>query len=52
MSLSPKIDELRATISHANPDFVCIIETWLKYHIDSHVVGIAGYITLCGWTGK
>jgi hypothetical protein len=43
MSHSPKIDEIRATISHANPDFVCITETWLKDHIDSHVVGIAGY---------
>ena len=43
MSHSPKIDEIRATISHANPDFVCITETWLKDHIDSHVVGIAVY---------
>jgi exonuclease III len=43
MSHSPKIDEIRATISHANLDFVCITETWLKDHIDSHVVGIAGY---------
>ena len=29
--------------SHANLDFVCITETWLKDHIDSHVVSIAGY---------
>ena len=43
MSHSPKIDEIRATISHANLDFVCITETWLKDHIDSHVVGIAGH---------
>jgi hypothetical protein len=42
-SHSPNIDEIRATISHANLDFFCITETWLKDHIDSHVVGIAGY---------
>jgi hypothetical protein len=38
-----QINMFKLTISHANLDFVCITETWLKYHIDSHVVGIAGY---------
>ena len=38
-----QINIVKITISHANLDFVCITETWLKYHIDSHVMGIAGY---------
>jgi hypothetical protein len=38
-----QINMFKLTISDANLDLVRITETWLKYHIDSHVVGIAGY---------
>lgn len=43
MSLSPKMDELRVAFNHANFDFACITETWLKDHIENHVVSIACY---------
>ena len=43
MSLAPKIDELRVSIANSNVDVVCITETWLKGHIEDHVVSVAGY---------
>ena len=42
-SLAPKIDELRHYVQHANPEFVCITETWLKSHIPNSVVDLNGY---------
>ena len=41
--LAPKIDELRVSITNSNVDVVCITETWLKEHIEDHVVSVAGY---------
>ena len=43
MSLSPKIDEVRATICNANLDFVCIAESWLKPHTPDNFVSISGF---------
>ena len=43
MSLAPKLDELRVSITNSNVAVVCITETWLNEHIEDHVVSVAGY---------
>lgn len=43
MSLTPKIDEVREVIHHANVDLVCITETWLKDYIHDNVVDVSGF---------
>ncbi|XP_028516134.1 uncharacterized protein LOC114575459, partial [Exaiptasia diaphana] len=43
MSLSPKIDEVRDVVLHADFDLVCITETWLRDHIPENIVAIHGY---------
>ena len=37
------IDEVRVAICNANLDFICIMETWLKNHIDDNFVLVPGY---------
>ena len=41
--MAPKIDELRHYVQYANPEFVCLTETWLKSHIPNSVVDLNGY---------
>jgi hypothetical protein len=38
MSLAPKIDELRESITLRNIDLICITETWLQNHIHDNIV--------------
>jgi exonuclease III len=43
MSLAPKIDELRESITLRNIDLICITETWLQNHIHDNIVSVSGY---------
>ena len=43
MSLTPKIDEIRYVVQHANLDCVCITESWLCSYIQDNIVALSGF---------
>ena len=43
MPLVPKIDEVRSVATTANPDIICITESWLREHIQDNIVSSSNY---------
>ena len=43
MSLVPKLDEVQEFLLRLNVQVGCIVESWLKQHINDSVVNIEGY---------